>query len=102
MVESIDRARNIVRSTGVWSLGDGKSVRAFMDPWILECYEQLLGTHPVTEAQARTRVEEWIETVQRTWKENVVSKTVSQEEAQIILNTPILDVSREDELKWTF
>lgn len=44
--------QNIVRSAGVSSQGDGKSIRAFMDQWILGLYEQLLETHLVTEAQA--------------------------------------------------
>lgn len=68
--------RDIIQSAGVWSLGDGKSIRAFPDPWILWCYELRLGNQSVTEAQANTWVGEWIDHESRRWKENVVREVV--------------------------
>lgn len=61
--------QNVVRSVGIWWLGDGKLIRAVMDPWILGPYKQLPGEYPIIEAQARNSVEEWIEPEggRRTW-----------------------------------
>lgn len=81
--------RNIIRSAEVCSLGDGKSIRAFLDPWIPGRYDLRRGDQSMTKAQANTRVEEWIDHDSRRWKENVVREAVSSEEPRIVINVPI-------------
>lgn len=78
--------RDIVWRTGVWSLGNEKTIRVFMDPYIPCRYKIRLGDHLVTKTQSNTRMEEWIKPVDRTWKESTVKASVSNEDAQIILN----------------
>lgn len=77
---------DIVWRTGVWSLGNEKTIRVFMDPYIPCRYKIRLGDHLVTKTQSNTRMEEWIKPVDRTWKESTVKASVSNEDAQIILN----------------
>lgn len=94
--------RDTIRSVGVWSLGDGKTIKPFVDPWIPRHYERRLGQHPVTEPQAEIRVEEWIDNETRTWKESVVREALSWDEAHTVIQVPILAEPREDELNWLF
>lgn len=73
-----------------------------MDPWIPNHYDLRIGEQPVTKAKAQTRVDDWIDPENRTWKADVVRNEVSGEEAQLILNVLIPTEHKEDEMMWPF
>lgn len=39
--------QRLITEEAVWSIGDEKTIRTFMDAWIPERYEEKLGNHPV-------------------------------------------------------
>lgn len=61
-----------------------------------------LGQQPVTEAHAKTRVEEWIDPQTRRWKEATVRATISDEETDIILKVSSLFKHNDDVLRCLF
>lgn len=79
---------------------DGKSIGPFSDVWIPGHYDTRLGSQPITDHQANTYLEEWIDQTGRTWKENSVRGAVSEQEAQQVLSVPIPLLPKSDELKW--
>lgn len=79
---------------------DGKSIGPFSDVWIPGHYDTRLGSQPMTDHQANTYLEEWIDQTGRTWKENSVRGAVSEQEAQQVLSVPIPLLPKSDELKW--
>lgn len=94
--------RNVVRTTVVLSLGEGRSIGVFTDAWIPGHYETRLEDHPVTEVQVKTRIGDWIDTNTKTWNEEVIRTVVLDDEANKMLNVPIPLISRADELRWPF
>lgn len=92
--------REVLRQAGVWSLGDGTTIRAFMDPWIPGHSNTRLGQHPVTATQASTTVAEWI--VDSVWDEGAVRAAISDDEAEVVLKIPIPIQHRRDEMRWPF
>lgn len=53
----------------------------------------------MTEDQAQTQVEQWINPENRKWKEDGVMDAVTRDKAQLILNIPMSTEPREDEWK---
>lgn len=86
----------------VWSMGDGRSIRPFRDVWIPGRYDIRLGSHPITQDQANTFLEDWIDPGLRDSVAPVFSNAVSIDELQAILVVPIPLVPRQDQLRWPY
>lgn len=84
----------------VWSVGDGRTIRPFIDPWIPGRYSNRLGFRPVTQAQANTKLVDWIDGSIREWKVSLIRRALSEEEATWVLVVPISMQERKDELRW--
>lgn len=94
--------QDTLRSGGVWALGDGKTIRPFVDPWLSGRYAQRLGLHPITQAQASCRLEDWIDHDAKAWKESIVRAALSREEAKAVLQITVPRDHRGDQLIWPF
>lgn len=99
---SILEGRKVMTEGAVWSVGDGKQIRPFMDAWIPGRYESRLGARPVTQQQANLRLHEWIDPGSKTWLVNKVREAVCEEEAEAVLSVPIPLISSQDKLRWPF
>lgn len=97
---SLLSGRKVFSEAAVWSIGDGQTVRLFVDAWIPGLHTTRQGTHPVSQEQAHLRLHQWIDSRSRTWLEEKVRGTVTAGEAQQILAVPIPLVPRSDELRW--
>lgn len=86
----------------VWSVGDGRTIRPFMDAWLPGRYDVRLVARPVLREQAGMVLAEWIDQDTKVWKEDAVRNALSAAESQCVLEVPILLVARQDELKWPF
>lgn len=99
---SLLAGRDLVLEACVWSLRDGKTIRVFSDPWAHRRYDSRMGLHPVTEDQAQTRMEEWIDPQTRTWNVGAVREAVSAKEAETILSILILFQHKKDDMRWPY
>lgn len=99
---SLLAGRDSVIPGAVWVVGHGKSIRPFSNAWIPGHYDSRIGLHPITDHQANTYLEEWIDQSGRAWKEDSVRGAVSDQEAQQVLSVPIPMLPKLDELKWPF
>lgn len=99
---SILEGRKVMLEGAVWSVGDGKQIRPFMDAWIPGRYDSRLGSRPVTQSQAMLRLEEWINPVIKELVVTKVRESVSEEEAELVLSVLIPLTNRQDQLRWPF
>lgn len=86
----------------MWSVGDGDSIRPFVDAWLPGRYDSRLGSRPVSREQASVRLEDWLDREARKWNEGAVRAALNCTEAQWVLDTPIPLVPRNDQLVWPF
>lgn len=80
-------------------VGDGKTIRPYTDVGIPGYYGTRIGSHLVTEIQANTALEEWIDPTARAWNEAKVRATVTDVEAQRIHRVPIPVQSKPDKMR---
>lgn len=93
---SILEGRKVMLEGAVWSVGDGGRIKPFLEAWIPGRYKSRLGIQPVTQVQALTKLEEWIDPVTRTWMETKVREAVPETEVQEVLSVPIPLVPQQD------
>lgn len=86
--------------SAVWSVGNGDLIRPFLDPWIPGRYGERLRTQPVTQVQARTIFEEWINPINREWCEDRIRAALITEEVETVMQVPIPVLGLHDELRW--
>lgn len=84
---SLLEGRRVVSQGVVWSIGDGRSIIPFVDAWIPGSYGYRLGTHPVTQLQANTKLAEWIDLVTN-------QSALSEGKAQMVGVVPIPMLTR--------
>lgn len=65
---SLIEGRRVISGGVVWSVGDGRTIRPFMDAWLPGRYDIRLGTRLVSQAQAGTILAEWIDQETKEWK----------------------------------
>lgn len=99
---SIMEGRAVVKDGSVWSLGDGRIIRPFMDAWIPGRSNARLGLRPVQQRQAETVLYDWINHEEKEWNSELVRAELDQNEAEMVLGVQIPLVPRGDELKWPF
>lgn len=97
---SLLNGRDVLKKEGVWSLGDGRTIRQFLDPCVPMRDDfrvrPILGRQPHEEG----RVADWINHQENTWRGQLVSEVVQAEDVAAILNMMIPISNRREVLRW--
>lgn len=92
----------MLRGGTVWSVGDGNTIRSFLNAWLPGRYECRLGTRPVSRDQAAVLLSDWMDLESKQWKESAVRGAFNRMEDDWVMDIPIPLVPRRDELVWPF
>lgn len=86
--------------TRIWDIGDGRSIRPFRDPWVpLQASYRLTPSSQMIPAE-EGRVSDWIDSDNRTWRQELVRHAVGEVGAAMILDMQIPIEPRRDVLRW--
>lgn len=94
---------DVIKEDGVWSMGNGRSIQAFRDRWVLSALANRIEPCIVNNnQQEEVRVEAWIDHDQSRWNEQRVRAAISPRNADEVLQIPLPTRPREDKLRWPF
>ncbi|CAL9014415.1 unnamed protein product [Prunus brigantina] len=97
--KGILQGRRLLESGLRWRIGDGTSVQVRKDPWLPTPYTfRTLSRHP----DLPSMVHELIDPLLKIWKEDVINRCFTPEEASRILSIPISRWGCPDKLIWHF
>ncbi|XP_042984282.1 uncharacterized protein LOC122313374 [Carya illinoinensis] len=83
----------------VWRVGNGKSIKIWGDKWIPR-FSSFKVQSPLKILEPEAKVEKLIEEGCGRWKADLIKEIFTEEEADLILNTPISQTNLDDKQIW--
>lgn len=100
---------DVILEGGVWSLRDGRSIRAFQDRWVTSIPGNRLQARETTDSRTEgDRLAQWIDHDHRSWNAKVVRQIVLTHQVDNVLNTMLPLNAREDiktayqQIRWPY
>ncbi|XP_075633713.1 uncharacterized protein LOC142606215 [Castanea sativa] len=96
---SIVAAIPILRSGSCWRVGNGESIKVFVDKWIPNYPSNRL-LHPVHEGEEDWRVSDLIDLDLHGWRRDAIMATFNREDAEVICKIPLSHRRVADVVVW--
>lgn len=81
--------RDVIRTQGVWALGDGHTIRSFNDTWVPLLSSFRIKPREGAQLGDTGRVRDWIDSADQTWNEPLVRDAVNLEDVDVVLHVTI-------------
>lgn len=85
---------------GVWVVGDGRSIRSFIDRWVLEAQGYIVRPVETTSPQPELNVGDWIDQDTCRWNETAVREAMRDRDVDVFLLLHIPWDRRKNVMKW--
>lgn len=92
--------RDVLKQTGVWTVGGGRSIRPFQDQWIAGTQGPGVRARPHFQQEPNTYVVDWIDSATKSWREDLVREAVHPDDVEIVLQQDIPMIQHSDILRW--
>lgn len=92
--------RAVLKATGIWSLGDGHSIRPFQDPWVPLIPGFKIRPRDESAQEDSGTVAAWLGSEDIGWREDLVREAVHSDDVPTILNITIPFTRPLDTLRW--
>ncbi|KAL0355668.1 UNVERIFIED_CONTAM: LINE-1 retrotransposable element O protein [Sesamum radiatum] len=96
---SILASKEIIKAGARWSVGSGREINIWTDPWIPRSYCFKAITQPNSLHELRT-VDSLIDPVSKEWNRNLVLATFHPSDSEAILGIPLSKLGRRDKIVW--
>jgi hypothetical protein len=97
---SILQARWVIKKGSFWTIGNGSSIDLWAGNWIHQRCHTSTWSATIPASTTYQKVQGIIDNNGNGWKVQVINQLFTPQEAQKILQIPIIDKSQEDTLTW--